>query len=971
MANTADALDSLDDDWLIANGDAGGSAYSATHPGDVESWLAPRTGRDDRNTPNPPNLAPYSWPSPGDDLYNRYSGRVIDPVSMRPSPHSSGPFDAYAMLRYIDPRSDNAQGFDDAAGASTPWARGQTLTKGMRLAQGPYSLTMQGDGNFVLYNGKSPIWASDTAGRGEKAVFQGDGNLVVYGPGNRAVWASGTNGHPSASLLLQDDGNLVVYEGSRAIWATGTDGGKDVRGKSGGILGALGSVAKTVGSVVEGVARPVGGLITSPAHLISDIAQGKNLLSAVKDTVKRDLGNVGSVAPYAQAVLSVVPGVGAGVNAAIAAGSALAHGQNITDALVQGVKNMVPGGPLAQQALDTAYRLAKGQNVTSALADAARNQLPPGPARAAFDTGLALAHGANLQKTLAGQGQALASSLVGDNALAQRAIDVAGRAASGENLLAAATSAARDQAMNIVGGRIQALSPVATQALNGLGPTIGKALAQGPSSLVPPEVVLAAKSILRDPSLRQLPIEALSRKLGVPVMTARSAVASLVDTVSRAGGPSIPHLSPASHIAEAMPANMSFDQAMARFASRAAGPQFSHNARRAIQWTRGPAGYVSRTTEARGLDSTGTVYVVDPGDSMSKIATKVVGSAARWPELKAANPQIKDANAIQIGQRLTLPASWLKVVQTAPSVQPVGPAVVVSAPVATGNAKSPVGSVSTTHATIKQGSTGPDVMLWQTIIGVTADGKFGPGTAAATKTWQASKGLTADGIVGPQSWSKALSLPGITVASVPTGSTSTVVTYVVKSGDSPFKIAQAFTGNGSRFTELANANPSKKANILAGKLQVGEILSIPPTWGAAPNASPTMVAPADVPQIISQLPTVLPQVLAQLPQLASLPTSTTTTIAENPAAQPSLTQSPVPGIIPAVFSPNTTSTTMTPEGPVTQRTDPSGTVVSVSQPPITEASIAPTGGGSKALLIGAAIFGGILLLGKGSSSKLI
>jgi len=198
-----------------------------------------------------------------------------------------------------------------------------------------------------------------------------------------------------------------------------------------------------------------------------------------------------------------------------------------------------------------------------------------------------------------------------------------------------------------------------------------------------------------------------------------------------------------------------------------------------------------------------------------------------------------------------------------------------------------------------------------------------------------------------------------------------VVTYVVKSGDSPFKIAQAFTGNGSRFTELANANPSKKANILAGKLQVGEILSIPPTWGAAPNASPTMVAPADVPQIISQLPTVLPQVLAQLPQLASLPTSTTTTIAENPAAQPSLTQSPVPGIIPAVFSPNTTSTTMTPEGPVTQRTDPSGTVVSVSQPPITEASIAPTGGGSKALLIGAAIFGGILLLGKGSSSKLI
>jgi peptidoglycan hydrolase-like protein with peptidoglycan-binding domain len=56
------------------------------------------------------------------------------------------------------------------------------------------------------------------------------------------------------------------------------------------------------------------------------------------------------------------------------------------------------------------------------------------------------------------------------------------------------------------------------------------------------------------------------------------------------------------------------------------------------------------------------------------------------------------------------------------------------------------------HATIRQGSSGNDVQLWQSVIGVAIDGKFGPKTAAATKSWQAQHGLTADGIVGPQTW---------------------------------------------------------------------------------------------------------------------------------------------------------------------------------------------------------------------------
>lgn len=58
--------------------------------------------------------------------------------------------------------------------------------------------------------------------------------------------------------------------------------------------------------------------------------------------------------------------------------------------------------------------------------------------------------------------------------------------------------------------------------------------------------------------------------------------------------------------------------------------------------------------------------------------------------------------------------------------------------------------------TIKSGSTGTIVKVWQTILGVTTDGKFGTKTTSATKTWQKKKGLTVDGIVGDKTWTKAL-----------------------------------------------------------------------------------------------------------------------------------------------------------------------------------------------------------------------
>lgn len=57
---------------------------------------------------------------------------------------------------------------------------------------------------------------------------------------------------------------------------------------------------------------------------------------------------------------------------------------------------------------------------------------------------------------------------------------------------------------------------------------------------------------------------------------------------------------------------------------------------------------------------------------------------------------------------------------------------------------------------IKKGSKGKAVKVWQIIVGVLPDGKFGSGTLKKTIAWQESHGLVGDGVVGPKSWKAGL-----------------------------------------------------------------------------------------------------------------------------------------------------------------------------------------------------------------------
>ena len=58
--------------------------------------------------------------------------------------------------------------------------------------------------------------------------------------------------------------------------------------------------------------------------------------------------------------------------------------------------------------------------------------------------------------------------------------------------------------------------------------------------------------------------------------------------------------------------------------------------------------------------------------------------------------------------------------------------------------------------TIKKGSKGKAVKVWQIIVGAEPDGIYGAKTEAATKTFQKNNGLTVDGIVGRNSWKAGL-----------------------------------------------------------------------------------------------------------------------------------------------------------------------------------------------------------------------
>jgi peptidoglycan hydrolase-like protein with peptidoglycan-binding domain len=88
-------------------------------------------------------------------------------------------------------------------------------------------------------------------------------------------------------------------------------------------------------------------------------------------------------------------------------------------------------------------------------------------------------------------------------------------------------------------------------------------------------------------------------------------------------------------------------------------------------------------------------------------------------------------------------------VPAAPSPAPAAPAAPAPAPA---TPAAPAAAPVTGAPTLHQGANGAAVLSLQRLLGVAADGAFGPKTRAAVVAFQASRGLAADGVVGPRTW---------------------------------------------------------------------------------------------------------------------------------------------------------------------------------------------------------------------------
>ncbi|WIE54484.1 hypothetical protein DEI88_015400 [Curtobacterium sp. MCBD17_003] len=111
---------------------------------------------------------------------------------------------------------------------STSLAAPATLAVGHSITSPnqQYTLTMQADGNLVLYGNGRALWSSGTNGRGGTSLaVQADGNAVIYTAAQKAVWQSRTSGKGSGAVLaVTNTGDLRLTRGSTVLWHTGLSG---------------------------------------------------------------------------------------------------------------------------------------------------------------------------------------------------------------------------------------------------------------------------------------------------------------------------------------------------------------------------------------------------------------------------------------------------------------------------------------------------------------------------------------------------------------------------------------------------------------------------------------------------------------------------------------------------------------------------------------------------------------------------
>ncbi len=199
-------------------------------------------------------------------------------------------------------------------------------------------------------------------------------------------------------------------------------------------VNAVGNVAGKIPIVGAPVSALYDVTFAAPFKVADGIVSGKRIDKVAYENLKNSVKNAQTLAPYAQSVVSLVPGVGSGAAGIIGAANALSKGRPITAAIIEGVRGAVPGGAVGQAVFDVAYAGVSGKPITEVALSAiplpadqkklmmegtrilkdiaagkrvdqiAMNSVMarvPSEYKHAFQTGMAVAQGQNLQKVMA------------------------------------------------------------------------------------------------------------------------------------------------------------------------------------------------------------------------------------------------------------------------------------------------------------------------------------------------------------------------------------------------------------------------------------------------------------------------------------------------------------------------------------------------------------------------------------------
>jgi hypothetical protein len=129
----------------------------------------------------------------------------------------------------------------------------------------------------------------------------------------------------------------------------------------------LNDAGKAIGKAADGIVHAIGDTMAWPFTVANEIAKGQRLDRAFMKGFKQAIGAAKELAPYVQAVISFVPGIGTVCGAAIGGGIALAEGKPIDEVLAGAVAGAIPGGVFVKDAYEIGKAAVEKKPILAAI----------------------------------------------------------------------------------------------------------------------------------------------------------------------------------------------------------------------------------------------------------------------------------------------------------------------------------------------------------------------------------------------------------------------------------------------------------------------------------------------------------------------------------------------------------------------------------------------------------------------------